>query len=199
MTNFVDKTLDYYNKHAVSFVAKTNHVDFQKIQDKFLALLGQDAYILDLGCGSGRDTKYFLSLGYQVDAADGSEELCRIAGEYTGIHVKNMLFQDMDAVKQYDGVWACASILHLTGQELKSVMHKIAVALKEKGILYTSFKYGEFEGMRNGRYFKDFTAESFSRFMQDMKELKIEESWITGDVRAGRSEEKWLNLILQKK
>lgn len=131
MTDFIDKTLDYYNKHAASFAADTSHVDFHKIQDKFLDRLDSDAYILDLGCGSGRDTRYFLSRGYKVDAVDGSEELCRIVGE-SGIYVRHMLFQNLDAVEQYDGIWACASILHLSGLELKDVMHKIKAALKKK-------------------------------------------------------------------
>lgn len=196
--DFDNKTLNYYNKYADSFAAGTADVDFRENQDKFLELLGPDACILDFGCGSGRDTKYFLSRGYRVDAVDGSEKLCRIAGKLSGIKVRQMLFQELDAVNQYDGIWACASILHLPGRELETVLEKIAVALKKNGILYISFKYGEFEGERSGRYFKDFTAESFSRFMQNIRNLKIEETWITGDVRVERGNEKWLNLILRK-
>ena len=74
----------------------------------------------------------------------------------------------------------------------------MAVALKVKGVVYTSFKNGDFEGERSGRYFTDFTLESFREYLQDIKEFEIEEYWITGDVRPGRSEEKWLNLILRK-
>lgn len=199
MPNYKDTTLDYYNKNADSFVAGTVTVDFKETQDKFLDRLNSSSYILDFGCGSGRDTKYFLSQGYKVDATDGSSELCRIASEYTGIQVKQVLFQELDAHEKYDGIWACSSILHLPKEELKIVLKKMTAALKENGIVYTSFKYSEFEGERNGRYFTDFTIYTFTDFMQEIDNLKIEDYWITDDVRPGRSEEKWLNLVLQKK
>ena len=193
-----DKTLDYYNQNAETFVANTVSVDFKQTQDKFINRLETGNYILDLGCGSGRDTKYFLEAGLRVDAIDGSEELCKIASEYTGIEVKRMLFQELDIDSKYDGIWACSSILHLPKNDLKLVLRKINTALKKKGIVYTSFKYGEFEGERNGRYFTDFTIETFKEFIQDIEDLKLDEYWITGDVRPGRGEEKWLNIILQK-
>lgn len=193
-----DKTLDYYNQNADAFAASTVSVDFKQTQDKFLNRLKLGDHILDFGCGSGRDTKYFLDSGLQVDAIDGSEELCRIASEFTGIEVKHMLFQELESKGEYDGIWACSSILHLPKDELKLVLEKIDTALKEKGIVYASFKYGDFEGERNGRYFTDFTIETFTKFIRDIGNLKIKEYWITGDVRPGRGEEKWLNLILQK-
>lgn len=193
-----DKTLDYYNQNAEAFVANTVSVDFKQTQDKFVNRLETGDYILDFGCGSGRDTKYFLEAGLRVDAIDGSEELCKIASEYTGIEVKKMLFQELDSDSKYDGIWACSSILHLPKNDLKLVLRKINTALKKKGIVYTSFKYGEFEGERNGRYFTDFKIETFKEFIQDIGDLKLDEYWITGDVRPGRGEEKWLNIILQK-
>ena len=193
-----NSTLNYYNTNAQSFISSTLAVDFSQTQDKFLHLLPPTASILDFGCGSGRDTKYFLDAGMQVDATDGSEELCRLASEYTGIPVRQILFEDLDAKVQYDGIWACSSILHLSKDALKDVLMKMIAALKEHGIIYTSFKYGTFEGVRNGRFFTDFTEETFREFVSDVDEIKIEESWITGDVRPGRGDERWLNLILRK-
>ena len=194
MTN---KTLDYYNQNAKSFIQGTVSVDFKETQDKFLqSLTGKT--ILDFGCGSGRDTKYFIESGYAVTAIDGSEELCKSASAYTGIQVKHMLFQDLNEVDCYDGIWACSSILHLPKEELKIVSQKMSRALKQNGIIYTSFKYGNFEGERNGRYFTDFTLDEFKDFISDVKDIAIEEYWITGDVRPGREDEKWLNLILRK-
>ena len=193
------QTLDYYNQNAEAFVKSTVNVDFHDAQDRFLGKLPRQAVILDFGCGSGRDTKYFLGKGYQVEAVDGSEELCRLASEYTGITVRHMLFQELAEEDKYDGIWACSSILHLSKQELKPVLKRMVTALKAEGVIYTSFKYGEFEGERNGRYFTDFTTDTFKDFIHDMHGLKIEEQWITGDVRPGRGEEKWLNLLLQKK
>ena len=194
-----DKTLNYYNENAQSFASGTVSIKFTEVQDKFLEKLNPDAYILDFGCGAGRDTKYFLSRGYQIDAIDGSEQLCRIASKYTGIKVRQMLFQELDEKEKYDGIWACASILHLPKKQLREVLENMYAALKSEGWIYTSFKHGKFEGERNGRYFTDFTTDTFKEFIHDMHGLKIEEHWITGDVRPGRGEEKWLNLLLQKK
>lgn len=193
----VNKTLNYYNQNADSFIEGTVSVNFKEVQDKFLQLL-LGKKILDFGCGSGRDTMYFLKSGFDVTATDGSEELCKYASEYTGIQVKQMLFQDLDEVDYYDGIWACSSILHLSKNELRIVMNKMSRALKSGGIIYTSFKYGNFEGERNGRFFTDFTIDEFIDFVKDVKEMAIEEYWITGDVRPGRGDERWLNLILRK-
>lgn len=194
----MDNTLEYYNQNAELFVRGTLLVDFKQTQDRFLEKLNAGAYILDFGCGSGRDTKYFLENGYQVDATDGSAELCKMASEYTGISVKQMLFEELDEMEKYDGIWACSSILHLSKLALADVLKKMAAALKDGGVVYTSFKYSDFEGDRNSRYFTDFTPEAFEEYMQEIPELRIEEYWITGDVRPGRGEEEWLNLILRK-
>lgn len=191
-------TLDYYNQNASQFVLGTISVEFNTVQDKFLELIPNGGTILDFGCGSGRDTKYFIKKGYKVDATDGSFELCKLAGKYTGIEVKQMLFSELSADNLYDGIWACSSILHLSKAELKDVFRKMVQATKVNGCIYTSFKYGDFEGYRNERYFTDFTEISFEDYIKDVSEIRIIEYWISEDVRPGRGEEKWLNLILQK-
>ncbi len=193
------QTLLYYNTNAATFTETTINVDFSSTQNKFLNKLTVGASILDFGCGSGRDTKYFLEKGYSVEAIDGSEELCKIASNYTGIKVKNMLFQDLQENKKYDAIWACSSILHLPYADLVDVMKKMIIALKDKGLIYTSFKYGTFEGIRNGRYFLDMTEDNIEKLLQDIGGIAAEEMWITSDVRPGRGEEKWLNLFLRKK
>ena len=192
------ETLSYYNTNAKSFTDATVNVDFSDVQNKFLEKLNPGACILDFGCGSGRDTRYFLEKAYLVEAMDGSEELCKLAESYTGIEVKHVLFQELQEVGKYDAIWACSSILHLPYAELTDVMKKMAIALKSNGLIYTSFKYGTFEGVRNGRYFVDMTEESLEKLLQNIQGLIMEESWVTSDVRPGRGEEKWLNVILQK-
>lgn len=194
----MDPTIDYYNLNAENFIESTQNVDMYQAQDRFLQLLDENASILDFGCGSGRDTRYFMDKGYQVTATDGSAEICRLASIFTGIAVKEMLFQELDEIDTYDGIWACSSILHLPKLELLPVISKMCMALKDSGVIYTSFKYSDFEGVRNGRYFTDFTEDSFKEFIAEIPELTIEDQWITGDVRLGRGEEKWLNLILRK-
>ena len=195
---FSNSTLRYYADHTYTFIQATIDADMSESRDRFLAYLSAGAHILDFGCGSGRDAKAFLKIGYQVDAVDESEGLCRLAKEITGIPVRQMLFQELDAKDLYDGIWACVSILHLSKKELQDVVYRITAALKPGGIFYTSFKYGNFEGIRGSRYFTDFTEESLTEFWSEFHALKITELWITQDVRPGREEERWINLLAKR-
>lgn len=192
-------TLDYYNENARDYINSTKNVEFAGMQDKFLGFLKPGNRVLDFGCGSGRDIKYFLEKGFQVDAVDGAIEFVKLASEYTGVQVKQMLFQELDVDGIYDGIWACSSILHLPGKELEDVLGKMAKALVSRGIAYISFKYGDWEGERNGRYFTDMTEEKMKCMLDKTDIFLIEDMWVTSDVRPGREDEQWLNLILRKK
>ena len=199
-------TIDYYNKNYESFIQNTKDVVFNSTQDKFIDkvstifsnIKSQNITLIDFGCGSGRDLKYFKEKGFSIEAIDGSTELCKAASEYSGIEVKEVLFQDWKPLHKFHGIWACSSILHLPKTELLNVLNTLSSALMENGILYTSFKYSNFEGERNGRYFTDFTEDTFKNFISAIKELKILDYWITSDARPNRENEKWLNLIIQR-
>ena len=193
-----DQTLAYYDENAAAFAGSTADVEFTQMQDRFAALLSPGARVLDFGCGSGRDAKHFLDAGFDVTATDGSAELCRIATERIGRPVRHELFQDLADVGAYDGIWACSSILPLPKPQPASVFAKMRDALCPGGVIYTSFKHGTFEGLRNGRYFTDFTEPAFREFLAGIPGLSIEQLWITDDVRPGRQDEKWLNLLLRK-
>lgn len=193
-----NRTINYYENNAMLFVHDTENVVFTDVQVKFLNKLQQGANILDFGCGSGRDTRFFLENGYSVDAIDGSAKLCRLASKNTGINIRHMSFSELNEIEKYDGIWACASILHLPKEELKIVLKKMIRATKNDGVIYASFKYGGFEGYRGERYYTDFTEESINLLLEDLKEILLEELWVSTDVRPNRSNEKWLNLILRK-
>lgn len=193
-----DLTINYYNEMSQEFIDSTVNVDFTMTQNKFMNKLQAGCHILDFGCGSGRDSKCFINKGFQVTAIDGSIELCKYASELTGLNVKHMYFQELCDIDVYDAIWACSSILHLSYYDLKDVMAKMIVALKQNGIIYTSFKYGKYEGERNGRYFIDMDDDKFKNFIINYPNITVEELWITGDVRPGRSNEQWLNVILRK-
>ena len=193
-----ESTLNYYNEKAQAFCRDTQDVEFLEFQRAFTRHLPEGGRILDLGCGSGRDSKAFLTAGYQVTAVDGSVELCHIASEFIGQRVICSTFQDYVPDEVFDGIWACASLLHIPSEELSAIIAKLAGSLCRGGCFYVSFKYGDFRGMRNGRFFQDMTEASLRELLKDIPELEVISVKIAGDVRAGREKELWLNVLLKK-
>lgn len=192
------KTLNYYNQYAQVYNETTLNIAFDKKREFLLKYLNPKSHILDLGCGSGRDSKAFLQQGYKVTAIDGSKELCKIASENIGQEVNCQLFHELTDVETYDAVWACASLLHLSTVELKDTLKIVARTLKNDGYFYASFKYGEFEGEREGRFFNDFTEDSFQILLTTIPHLMIIETEVTTDVIPGRENVSWLNIIMKK-
>lgn len=194
----MDKTIQYYDNNAEAFVENTVNANMTDLYDFFYKYVKPGSHILDLGCGSGRDSKWFIDNGYTVIAIDGSKELCEKASKYIGQPVRQLMFQELDYENEFDGVWACSSLLHLKMEELPQVFEKIYRSLNKNGILYCSFKYGTFSGERNERYFSDLTEETIKKIIQSIDGLEIVETKITSDVRVGREDEKWLNVIIKK-
>lgn len=194
----VSKTLQYYNENAKNFVFSTRDADMNKLYAMFLKYIKAGGMILDLGCGSGRDCKYFMAQGYKVVAVDGSEEICKLATEYIGKEALCVKFHELSFDSQFDGVWACASLLHVSKKELPQILQKISKALKSNGYLYASFKYGQEERIKDDRFFNDYTEKDIDDLCCNQNGLKLLECYITEDVREGRAGEKWLNIVAQK-
>lgn len=195
----ISETIQYYNEHSSSFIQSTIHADMSDIQTKFIKYLKDGASILDFGCGTGRDSKMFLEHGYQVTALDGSEEMCKQTERLINKPAICTNFLEYMPNIEYDAIWACASLLHLPSEQLEEVMKRLYKALKMDGTFYASFKYGEYEGIRKGRYFTDMTEQRFEEILQRFGEFYVKEYYITSDVRPGRENEKWLNVYLGKK
>jgi len=194
----MNETLNYYNQTAKDFVADTVSADLSQIHQRFLSYLPANATILDLGCGSGRDAKAFIEAGYTVTAVDGAEECCKLAETLIGRPVDCLLFDQLEEDSQFDGIWACASLLHVPFAELPDIFNRILKALKAGGTFYASFKYGNFEGMRGGRYFTDLNEEGLAKLMEKVEGMAIVETFLTGDARVGRGDEQWFNLVGEK-
>ena len=156
------------------------------------------ASILDAGCGSGRDTLYFAQRGYRVTAFDYSPTIVKLASKLAGQEVLQLSFQDLEFENQFDGVWACSSLLHIPIAEMNNVLIKLSKSMKVNGVLYTSFKYGTGEHDRNGRLFVDLDEEGFDELIKVHPELTVIRYWQTSDLRPKREKEKWLNLLVRK-
>lgn len=192
-------SIDYYNKYAAKEFEETVNQDMSEIMREFLNYLEEGDTILDLGCGSGRDSLTLYELGYDVTPLDASSEMCKLAEIHTGLDVLQMTFEQIDFDDVFDGIWACASLLHTPKKELSGILTKIARALNEKGILYMSFKLGDFEGFRGERYFSDFTSDSISQLLRENGRFEILKLWETEDIRSGHSDVRWLNVLSKKK
>lgn len=146
-------TLEYYNKNAKQYCEQTLEGNLQENYDKFLKQLPVNSYILDFGCGSGRDSKYFIENGYKVKAIDGSIEMCKLASGYINQNVECMKFEELKDIDIYDGIWACASILHVEKENLPTILDKMIKALKINGVMYISFKIGKGYVIEEQKYY----------------------------------------------
>lgn len=190
------KTIEYYNKNAADYIMRTSAAEMHKVYSKFLKYLPKSASILDLGCGSGRDSKYFLSKGFSVTAVDGSEEIAKLASKETGIEVQCIRFDQLNYKNCFDAVWANASLLHVEKSKMHGILEKISKALKNNGILYSSFKYGTTEREEDGKHYSDYTEKDIEDIIKNT-EFKCMEYWISNDTL--KRDNSWLNIILKSK
>lgn len=191
-------TIDYYQQNADEFFNGTINVDMSNIYQHFTNDLPTDSLILDAGCGSGRDSKAFLDMGYQVEAFDASSEMVKRASKHTALDVKYAVFDDVTAIDKYDAIWCCASLLHVPEDDLPSTLTTLAAALKPNGIWYLSFKYGDTQREKDGRLFTDINEQRLTELVSNISNIGIGSTWITEDNRPDRNE-KWLNAILVKR
>ena len=193
-------TLDYYNKNSEEYFNSTLNVDMTNTYKEFLKLVPEGGKILDLGCGSGRDSMNFIKLGYEVTAVDGSKELAKKASALLGKEVIASTFEELELKEKFHGIWACASLLHIKREDLKIVLNNLYNNLDDKGVFYMSFKYGEKEYVDDkNRYFNCFTDESIISFINENTKYNILGLYITEDKLGRVNEVKWLNLICNKK
>ena len=191
-------TIDYYNQDAESFFRGTIDIDMTAIYEPFLKLLPDNAYILDAGCGSGRDSLYFLQNGYSVTPLDASEELSKLASKLIKQTVSNISFQEIEFENEFDGIWASASLLHILRVDIKDVLNRITKALKQYGILYASFKYGTEEYEKDGRLFNCYHESSIIQLLNKLEILELFKLRVSNDSRPNRQYEKWLNCLIRK-
>tara|TARA_B100000315_G_scaffold3596_1_gene3532 strand:- start:43 stop:636 length:594 start_codon:yes stop_codon:yes gene_type:complete len=192
-----DKTIDYYNINAEKFYNNTVDIELKNFYVKFLKYIPDGGKILDLGCGSGRDSLYFLQKGYDVTAVDASEEMVKLSSELTKNKTLYLRIQDIDFQNQFDGIWACASLLHIDKTLTESVYNILCNALIDGGVLYASYKYGKGTSILEDRYYNNYDETSFAEMIDNVENFDLITHWITSDLRPDRKDEKWLNVLLK--
>ena len=194
----MNNTLDFYNNNSKTYIESTLSVDMSHLYNDFLKHIPKCGHILDLGCGSGRDSLEFIKQGYNVTAVDGSKELSIAASKLIEQEVICSKFEELQLTEKFHGIWACASLLHVNKRDLIQVIKNISSNLEHNGVFYMSFKYGENEYIdEKGRYFNCYTEETFKEMLSQVPNLKIKTIYKSGDTLGGRNNLVWLNIILE--
>ena len=192
-------TSAYYDLNAQAYFDATLHVDMSDLYDEFLRQIISGGRILDAGSGSGRDTLAFLKKGYEVDAFDSSPALAELSTRLTGVSTQVIRFQEFESAPRYDGIWACASLLHVPANELHDVLARLLRALKPGGVLYISVKHGSDERVADdGRLFVDLDKISIRNLFAKFPDVTLRKIWLTGGEGSLRGRDNWLNVLAVK-
>jgi SAM-dependent methyltransferase len=193
----MEKTTAYYDAHARQFDERTRAREMDELYDSFLEHVPEGGLILDAGCGPGRDAVAFAARGYHVTAIDASAAMVALASERLSAPAYHMSFNQLAFDRDFDGIWACASLLHVTRADLPQVMRRLHAALKTGGVMFASFKYGRGEEHREGRWFNDYDESSFDALLQQCAGWRPVRIWQMLEERKDRRV-LWLNALLHR-
>lgn len=192
-------TESYYNKNAQNYFDATFTIDMTKAYERFLSDISAGGRILDAGSGSGRDTLEFLRRGYDVEAFDASSRLAKLSSKRTGVDARVLRFQEFQEEIKYDGIWACASLLHVPETELPMVLQKLVRSLNDGGTFYASFKIGNgFRLAPDGRVFTDMNEQRLIGLLKGLPQLGNLQLWRSKGKREFDKQVYWLNFITTK-
>lgn len=189
-------TTEFYDRHTDTYVNSTLSLDMSALYERFLYYVPPRGVILDAGSGSGRDTKAFLERGYEVEAFDSSVELCSLSSRLTGVRTQLLSFQEFAASPRYDGIWACASLLHVPKEELQDALCRLIQALKPTGALYVSFRLGCGDRIsEDGRFYTDLDLTSLRDLLSLFPNMRIVDIWVSTGEGTLQGKGKWINAI----
>jgi len=193
----MDKTIEYYNINAKKYFERTFTAEMSSVYEHFIKLLKPGSHICDLGCGSGRDSKYFMSQGFTVTPIDGSHEMCKLASDFLKQKVICQKFDEIDYKNEFDAIWACASLLHVQKNKLSNIIEKLIQAARNNAPVYICFKLGSFERIVNEVLFADYSKDEILNLLLKNKSLRLIEVWVSNDVRDTLRNLQWLNIIVK--
>ena len=178
----------YYSKHSSEYIAATIDADMSETYALFEPLL-KGKKILDVGFGSGRDMLYFRSKGYEVYGIDNEPSFVEHA-KALGLQVCLEDVLTFQTEERFDGIWANASLLHLSKKRMADAIDRLKGLLKKGGVLFVSLKEGDGETIdEKGRAMTYINKE----YLEDLGFRILS---ITGDA-LGR-EVRWVNAVYDR-
>lgn len=191
-------SIEFYERNAELFFRNSVDADMAADWRAFAAELAPGDRVLDAGCGSGRDALGFMRLGFEVTAMEASPKLAALARLHTGLPVEVRTFDHVAWREAFEGVWACASLLHVPRARLAEAVGRLRDALVPAGVLWMSFKHGTAERQADGRHFTDLDEAGADALLAEVGGLDLVWTKVTGDVRPGREHERWLSILCRK-
>jgi 2-polyprenyl-3-methyl-5-hydroxy-6-metoxy-1,4-benzoquinol methylase len=199
LTDAEMKTIRYYNEHTNDYCAETVGLNLHHLYSSFLAHIPVGSHILDAGCGSGRDSLYFKRCGYRVTAFDASDSMVQFSSELLGQKVLHLSFDQVIFNNEFDGVWACASLLHVPRTKATEIVSRLVNALKSGGMIYASLKRGSGQQAMKGRMYTFYDDASLRKLLSSVDDLELIRLWGTEDTRKDRGEEAWINVLAKRR
>ena len=187
----------FYRENAQSYFHRTFELQMDHLYRPFLEAVGDGRRLLDVGCGSGRDVKAFRVLGYDAFGIDPSPDLVALATAHAGPYFSVARAETYKAHDRFDGVWACASLLHLRRADLHSTMRNLRALLKQGGVLFASVQLGAGDcAQPDGRWYIYYSAAEFKDATTESG-LMVLRSWETNDVLRNDGPT-WINILARR-
>lgn len=191
-------TLKYYEDTYLEYDRFSSSIDMSEQWKSFESMLPSGGKVLDLGCGTGRDIKHFLQMGFIVEGVEPSLAMANHVRLKTGVKIFDLAAEQIAFVEEYDGIWACASLMHMHKDAFFDTLPKIVKSLKPGGYFYFSLKEGVGEARNvDGRLFSFYKADEITDLLSGLANTQIVKQWVSKDL-AGRSETQWLNALVKR-
>ncbi|MGN7294612.1 class I SAM-dependent methyltransferase [Rhizobium sp. SAFR-030] len=193
-----DPTDLFYASNSAAYAAHSREPNHTRLE-RFVAQLRENARVLELGCGNGRDSAWMIGRGLDVVPTDGTQEMAEEAARRLGVDVPVLRFADIEAVGTFGGIWANACLLHVPRPELAGILARIHRALRPGGIFYASYKAGDIDGRDGlGRYYNYPSAEELEATYATLPWASLE---IIGETGSGydRLATEWLHVWAKAK
>ena len=188
----------WYEANARLFFDRSVDAAMLDQQRRFAALLPAGGHVLDAGCGAGRDARVFREWGFAVTATEAAPSLAALARIHAEVEVQVVTFDQMAWIEAFDGVWACASLLHVRRGDLPDTLRRLRRALVSGGAWFMSFKYGAEERESGGRWFTDLDEPGAARLLAEVGGLELVELQVSHDVRPDRAKDRWLSILCRR-